>query len=165
MSYESLKNLVSSAITSNGNNENTGERVRNLINDNLIEELGNSTFSGLATPSTNPNVSDKPIFYFANEQGTYTDFENIDITQDGLYILSWNTIFWEKIDLLIVNNPEIKIGNFFFDTEGNTNSSEIENGNTFRGWDGNIYYVGKVTSTPFDINDEATYNWSVKSGV
>ena len=38
----------------------------------------NATFAGIATPTTNPGTPDGPVFYFASQAGTYSNFGSIE---------------------------------------------------------------------------------------
>ena len=55
----------------------------------------NATFAGIATPTTNPGTPDGPVFYIANGKGIYTNFGNIDITEDEVVVLYYDNI-WHK---------------------------------------------------------------------
>lgn len=102
MSWETLKDTVSGIITTNGANEITGEALRTLINNNVIPELGDPLYRGLAVPSTNPGTVEKPIWYFANANGTYTNFNGITIA-DECAVLKFNGTIWIK-DVIFSNS-------------------------------------------------------------
>ena len=69
-----LKAAIANAIKTNGNQEITGQVLQNALN-NIVSTVGeNATFAGIATPTTNPGTPDGPIFYFATEAGTYSNF-------------------------------------------------------------------------------------------
>lgn len=95
MSWESLKAVVASVVTTNGNNEITGEDVRTLLNNNVIPQLGASQYKGIAVPATNPGVVEKEIWYFARTNGTYSNFGGLKIT-DECAIFRWNGTNWVK---------------------------------------------------------------------
>lgn len=62
----------------------------------LISNLSKTaTFSGIATPTTNPGTPDGPVFYIANGKGTYTNFGGIDVTEEEVVILYYDTN-WHK---------------------------------------------------------------------
>ena len=46
----------------------------------------NAMFAGIATPSTNPGSPDGPVFYFAIDEGTYSNFNGISLDVPGLVI-------------------------------------------------------------------------------
>lgn len=95
MSWESLKAVVASVVTTNGNNEITGEGVRTLLNNNVIPQLGASQYKGVAVPATNPGTVEKEIWYFAKTNGTYSHFGSLVIT-DEVAIFRWNGTTWVK---------------------------------------------------------------------
>ncbi len=66
-----------------------------------IEDAG-YIFAGVATPATNPGTPDGPVFYFASESGTYTNFNAIEL-QDGLSVLSWNGS-WSSQQILSIDD-------------------------------------------------------------
>ena len=69
--------------------------TNNKVLDDYIQHLKKtSTFAGIATPTTNPDTPDGPVFYIAGE-GTYANFSNIVIEAGQLGILKWNGT-WSK---------------------------------------------------------------------
>lgn len=62
----------------------------------LISNLSKTaTFAGIATPTTNPGTLNGHVFYIANGKGTYTNFGGIDVTEDDVVILYYDTS-WHK---------------------------------------------------------------------
>ena len=55
----------------------------------------NSTFAGIAVPTTNPGTPDGNVFYFAVETGTYSNFGGISVADGEVVILEWKGS-WEK---------------------------------------------------------------------
>ena len=102
MSWESLKAVVASVVTTNGNNEIRGEDVRTLLNNNVIPQLGASQYKGVAVPATNPGTVEKEIWYFAKTNGTYSHFGGLKIT-DEVAIFRWNGTTWVK-DIIFAYN-------------------------------------------------------------
>ena len=73
----------------------------------LIKNISkNASFAGIATPSTNPGTPDGPVFYIANGKGTYTNFGGIDVTEDEVVILYYDTI-WHKNATGIASNDKL----------------------------------------------------------
>ena len=69
--------------------------TNNKVLDDYIQHLKKtSTFAGIATPTTNPDTPDGPVFYIAGE-GTYVNFSNLVIGVGQLGILKWNGT-WSK---------------------------------------------------------------------
>ena len=52
-------------------------------------------FAGIATPSADPGVPDAKVFYIANGKGTYTNFGGLEVTEDEVVVLYWDTA-WHK---------------------------------------------------------------------
>ena len=53
-------------------------------------------FAGVATPSTNPGTPEAKVFYIADGKGTYTNFGGIEVTEDEVVILYYDTE-WHKV--------------------------------------------------------------------
>lgn len=73
-----------------------------------INQLKNSGYfyAGIATPTTNPGTPDGPVFYIANGKGTYTNFGGIDVTDDEVVILYYDTS-WHKETTGIASNDKL----------------------------------------------------------
>lgn len=74
MSWEALKSAVTAVISANGNEEITGQVLQNLINNNLIPQLGVLQFKGVAIPDTVPENSDAEVFYISAGYGSFSNF-------------------------------------------------------------------------------------------
>lgn len=95
--WQILKAAIAKVIKTNGNQEITGQVLQNVLNS-IISSVGeNSTFAGIATPTTNPGVPDGNIFYLAIEPGTYSNFDGIKITAGEVVILEWRRSWVKKI--------------------------------------------------------------------
>ena len=84
--------------------DNTGTSLRGTnVQDTLkemdsnINQLKNAgyLYAGIATPTTNPGTPEGPVFYIANGKGTYTNFGGINVTEDDVVILYYDTV-WHK---------------------------------------------------------------------
>ncbi len=95
MSWETLKGVVSSVITTNGANLITGQFLRDLLNNDIIPELGANLYKGLAVPATNPGTIEKELWYIAKTNGTYTHFSGLSIV-DEVAIFKWTGSTWAK---------------------------------------------------------------------
>lgn len=94
--WSTLKAAIASIIKTNGNKEITGQLLQNVLN-NIVSSVGeNSTFAGIATPSTNPGAPDGNVFYLATEAGTYSNFNGIEITSGEAVILEWRGSWVKK---------------------------------------------------------------------
>lgn len=99
--WSTLKAAIANAIKTNGNQEITGQLLQNVLN-NIVSSVGeNSTFAGIATPATNPGAPDGPVFYFATQAGTYTNFGTVELNE-GLNILLWNGASWAATNVMTI---------------------------------------------------------------
>ena len=120
-------NNISSNQESLSNAENI--KVKTLSNTSvnnvqqaLNELFKNSTFCGIATPTTNPGTPNSSIFYFANQEGTYTNFNNLKVLKGESAIFKWNNNTWIKTTFNPITNF-----NSVFNTEGNNLNTVITN--------------------------------------
>lgn len=67
------------------------------LNDYIQHLKKTSTFAGIATPTTNPGTPDGSVFYLANQEGTYTNFNGIKLSLGESAILKYSNGAWEKI--------------------------------------------------------------------
>ena len=92
--YSTLKAAIQQVIKANGNNEITGNLLQHSLLA-MINSLGAGyQFVGGATPATNPGTPDNNVFYLATENGTYTNFGGI-VVSDEIALLAWNGS-WSK---------------------------------------------------------------------
>lgn len=92
-----LKAAIAESIKNNSNQEITGQVLQNVLN-NIVSSVGeNSTFAGIATPTTNPGVPDGNVFYLATEVGTYSNFNGIEIADGEVVILEWRERWTKKV--------------------------------------------------------------------
>ena len=111
--YEQLKQAVSDVIKTNGNQEITGAILQNALLT-IISTIGNnSTFAGIATPTTNPGTPDANVFWLAGETGTYSNFAGLKV-EDEAAVFYNNNGTWRKFDTGIpsqgkIENTEAKI--------------------------------------------------------
>lgn len=106
--YEQLKKAIADVIKTNGNEEITGAIMqRTLIS--IVNNLGsNAQFAGVAVPSTVPADTDGTVFYLASTQGTYPNFNNIEVDAFEMAVFTKNTAgTWVKTSLPI-QHPTIK---------------------------------------------------------
>lgn len=106
--YEQLKKAIADVIKTNGNEEITGAIMqRTLIS--IVNNLGsNAQFAGVAVPSTVPENTDGSVFYLASTQGTYPNFNNIEVDASEIAVFTKDTAgTWVKTSLPI-QHPTIK---------------------------------------------------------
>lgn len=93
--YNSLKTTIDANIKQNGRQEITGQILNSVLNQ-MVTTLGTGyQFMGVATKDTNPGTPDAKVFYIANGKGTYTNFGGINVTEDEVVVLYWDTA-WHK---------------------------------------------------------------------
>ena len=104
--YEQLKQAVSNVIKTNGNQEITGVILQSSLLS-IISIIGNnSTFAGIATPTTNPGTPDQNVFYIAYESGIYTNFGGIELESEVAILLN-STDEWNKLTTGICSNENV----------------------------------------------------------
>ena len=104
--YQLLKADIDAKVYQNGLQEITGENLNAVLNA-MVTTLGAEyQFAGVATKVTNPETTDAKVFYIANGKGTYTHFDNIDVTEDDVVILYYDTA-WHKIATGIASNDKL----------------------------------------------------------
>lgn len=93
--YSSLKATINANIKANNNQEITGQILNSVLNQ-MVTTLGAGyQFAGVATTATNPGTPDAKMFYIANGKGTYTNFGSLEVTEDEVVVLYWDTA-WHK---------------------------------------------------------------------
>ena len=93
--YNSLKTTIDANIKQNGRQEITGQILNSVLNQ-MVTTLGAGyQFAGVATTATNPGTPDAKMFYIANGKGTYTNFSGLEVTEDEVVVLYWDTA-WHK---------------------------------------------------------------------
>ena len=75
----------------------------------------NATFAGIAIPTTNPGTPDGPVFYIATTSGSYSNFNNIEVSKGESAILKWNNDTWGKSSFKSMTDF-----NSVFDDNGNS---------------------------------------------
>lgn len=93
--YQLLKADIDAKVYQNGQQEITGENLNSVLNA-MVTTLGAEyQFAGVATIDTNPPNPDAKVFYIANGKGTYTKFGGLEVTEDEVVVLYWDTA-WHK---------------------------------------------------------------------
>ena len=106
------------------NNINTKKNVKiyvdekqlgNINNDKEVNALKNEVntlknagylYAGVATSSTNPGTPKAKVFYIANGKGKYTNFGGINVTENDVVILYYDTA-WHKVATGISSNDKL----------------------------------------------------------
>ena len=63
-------------------------------------------FKDVATPTTDPGTPKAKVFYIANGKGTYTNFSGIEVTEDDVVILYWDSS-WHKVSTGIPSQEKL----------------------------------------------------------
>ena len=106
--YNNLKTTIDANIKQNGNQEITGPILNSVLNQ-MVNILGTGyQFAGVATldPATDPGTPDAKVFYIANGKGTYTNFGGIEVTEDEVVVLYWDTA-WHKVATGIASQAKL----------------------------------------------------------
>ena len=104
--YNSLKAAIDANIKQNGRQEITGQVLNSVLNQ-MVTALGAGyQFMGVATPDTNPGTPDAKVFYIANGKGTYTNFGSLEVTEDEVVVLYWDSS-WHKVSTGIASQAKL----------------------------------------------------------
>ncbi|RLJ80351.1 SGNH/GDSL hydrolase family protein [Pedobacter alluvionis] len=104
---ENLKNAISAVIKSNRNNEITGDILKDAF-ISIINQFGaGAIIAGWATPTTVPIDSDINAVYFANTNGTYTNFGGYVLTKNEFVVFSNKTGSYSPIGIIEKSDPAI----------------------------------------------------------
>ena len=106
--YNNLKTSIDANIKQNGNQEITGPILNSVLNQ-MVNLLGTGyQFAGVATldPATDPGTPDAKVFYIANGKGTYTNFGGIEVTEDEVVVLYYDTA-WHKVSTGIATQAKL----------------------------------------------------------
>lgn len=104
--YQLLKADIDAKVYQNGHQEITGENLNSVLNA-MVTTLGAEyQFAGVATTTTNPGSPDAKVFYIANGKGTYTNFGGLEVTEDDVVVLYYDTE-WHKVSTGIASNEKL----------------------------------------------------------
>ena len=93
--YQLLKADIDAKVYQNGAQEITGANLNSVLNA-MVTTLGAEyQFAGVATKDTKPGTPDAKVFYIANGKGTYTNFGGLEVTEDEVVVLYWDSS-WHK---------------------------------------------------------------------
>ena len=81
MNNSEIKSMITSIVKPNSKGEITGQNLQDVLIA-MVNVLGDGyMYLGDATPLTDPNIPDNKVFYLAIEAGTYTNFDNIVVSE------------------------------------------------------------------------------------
>ena len=93
--YNTLKTEIDIRINQNNNHEITGPILNSVLNQ-MVNILGTGyQFAGVAVLDTDPGTPDAKVFYIANGKGKYEKFGGLEVTEDDVVILYYDTT-WHK---------------------------------------------------------------------
>ena len=123
--YNSLKATIDANIKQNGKQEITGQILNSVLNQ-MVTTLGAGyQFAGVATIATNPGTPDAKVFYIANGKGTYEKFGGINVTEDDVVVLYWDSA-WHKVATGIASQAKLTELNSDFKAYETKNDSDIQ---------------------------------------
>ena len=126
--YQLLKADIDKKVYQNGAQEITGANLNSVLNA-MVTTLGAEyQFAGVATIDTNPGTPDAKVFYIANGKGTYTNFGSLEVTEDEVVVLYWDSS-WHKVSTGIASQEKLtelesKLSNLILYSILNENSAE-----------------------------------------
>ena len=152
--YNSLKTTIDANIKQNGNQEITGQILNSVLNQ-MVTTLGAGyQFAGVATTATNPGSPDAKVFYIANGKGKYEKFGGLEVTEDEVVVLYWDSA-WHKVATGIASQEKL--------TELGRKTSGISN-NDATSSEQEIVFVKNNGEEVGIINDEGADFIHLKSG-
>ena len=153
--YNNLKTSIDANIKQNGNQEITGPILNSVLNQ-MVNILGTGyQFAGIATldPATNPGTPDAKVFYIANGKGTYTNFGSLEVTEDDVVVLYWDTA-WHKVATGIASQAKLS------ELSEETNHKVFSNGAIFNSIFSEVFFVGfskdeiaSITRVAYGVTD------------
>lgn len=150
--FDTTKVVIKNAIKENNNHEITGSILQNVL-INMLNSIGvGYIFGGIATPTTEPETgTNAPVYYIANEVGTYVNFDNIVVNKNEFaFLINGNDKKWKKT---FINVPTAATVKALEDKIPVVQSSSSGNTKNY------IYSTG----TDADKNCVASCNWWIYS--
>ena len=84
-----------------------GAKIGNEAFD-IITSMVNAgyLFAGIATPITDPSEPNAKVFYIANGKGKYEKFGGLEVTEDEVVVLYWDSA-WHKVETGIASQEKL----------------------------------------------------------
>lgn len=125
--YQLLKADIDAKVYENAKQKITGENLNAVLNA-MVTTLGAEyQFAGVATIDTNPGTPDAKVFYIANGKGTYEKFGGINVTEDDVVVLYWDTA-WHKVATGIASQAKLSE----LETEIDSKQDKLTSGSTIK---------------------------------
>lgn len=127
--YNNLKTTIDANIKQNGNQEITGPILNSVLNQ-MVNILGTGyQFAGVAVLDTDPGTPDAKVFYIANGKGKYEKFGGLEVTEDEVVVLYWDSA-WHKVSTGIASQAKLSelekvVGTY------SASASSVNNGKNF----------------------------------
>ena len=152
--YQLLKADIDAKVYQNGEQEITGANLNAVLNA-MVTTLGAEyQFAGVATKDTNPGTPDAKVFYIANGKGKYEKFGGLEVTEDEVVVLYYDTA-WHKVATGIASQEKL--------TELESKNREFSN--SIQDLDGdNLYITDKDGYVIAKINSDGIESIEVKVG-
>ena len=104
--YNNLKATIDANIKQNGKQEISGSILNSALNQ-MVTTLGAGyQYVGVATTKTNPGSPDAKVFYIANGKGVYDNFGGLEVTEDEVVVLYWDSS-WHKVSTGIASQEKL----------------------------------------------------------
>lgn len=120
-------------------------------------EIPQGQYAGRATPSMNPGTQTTPVYYTANQAGTYTNFGGVILPANSQGYINWTGSVW-TIDYFTMT-----LDNYLQKTGINTRPGGKNEANTARVVQGSINSLGNLGSTT-NVNRKSIVGQPVISG-
>lgn len=153
--YEQLKQAVADVVKSNGNQEITGDILKNTLLTIISTVGSDAIFAGIATPTTNPGTPDQNVFYIASEDGIYSNFGNVVLENEVAIFTNGNGI-WQKGKTGIATYKQVS------ELEYKSIPSIIEVIKPFNNWIRDKYNLGYCNAKTGEFIENKSYLTSEK---
>ena len=98
-SVASKQDAIPDLETIRNNAKNASDTIARMVESGYL-------FAGIATIDTNPRIHDAKVFYIANGKGTYTNFGGLEVTEDEVVVLYWDSA-WHKVATGIASQAKL----------------------------------------------------------
>lgn len=96
---ESKQDAIPDLETIRSNAKNASDTIARMVESGYL-------FAGIATIGANPGIPEAKVFYIANGKGTYTNFGGLEVTEDEVVVLYWDSA-WHKVSTGIASQEKL----------------------------------------------------------
>ena len=101
--------------------DENNERLDNILGG-LWDKIGilknaGYLYVGIATPTTDPGISKTKVFYIANGKGTYTNFGGLEVMEDEVALLKYDTAWTKEVTGIATADQLNQLGQYIEDDE------------------------------------------------